>query len=542
MKLVVGVAVFVLSGACAQVERDTSSINLRDEAKQRGLDYTYLAGGTPAHRLPEIMGGGVALFDVEQDGDLDLYFVQSGSLDEHSKENGNTLFINDGLGQFRQQDGGDASRNLGYGMGVAVGDINNDALPDLFISQLGKNVLLANEGNLQFVDITDVAGFRFEDWSTATTFADFDQDGDLDLWVVNYVEWSEALEPECYQMMLGSRDYCSPSHYNAPAQDRVFRNDGEGRFVDVTQTSGVLGVKGNGLGIVTSDFNGDGLVDVFVANDTSPNNLWINRGDFQFIDEAALWNCAVDQHGVARAGMGIVATDLDDDRDQDVMIVHITTEPDYVFRNEGDYFLDITAQVGLSIHTQRYTRFGLVVDDLDNDGWLDVFEANGAVTRLSKPHKGDRFAEPNSLYRGTPEARFELVEYSDEIHTSRGAAVGDIDNDGRLEIVVVDRDESAKLLVNQSHSTGHWLIFDVRDRVGRSALGASVSLVNGARTLTRVVQRATSYLSSRDPRVHFGLGDAEFVENVVVSWPSGVTKRFEMIDSNQIVTVREVDS
>ena len=542
MKLVVGIAVIVLVGACTQSERNSTPINLKDEAARRGLDYTYLAGGTPAHRLPEIMGGGVALFDVEQDGDLDVYFVQSGSLDEDPKEHNNTLFINDGSGQFRQQDGGDASKNLGYGMGVAVGDINNDALPDLFISQLGRNVLLTNEGNLQFVDITDTAGFSFEDWSTATAFADFDQDGDLDLWVVNYIEWSEAIEPECYQTMLGSRDYCSPSHYNAPAQDRVFRNDGEGRFVDVTGLSGVLGVKGNGLGIVTTDFNGDDLVDVFVANDTSPNNLWINQGDFQFVDEAALWNCAVDQHGVARAGMGIVATDLDDDRDQDVIIVHITTEPDYVLRNEGDYFLDITAQVGLGIHTQRYTRFGLVVDDLDNDGWLDVFEANGAVTRLSKPHNGDRFAESNSLYRGTPEVRFELVEYSEEINTSRGAAVGDIDNDGRLEIVLVDRDEPAKLLVNQSSSTGRWLMFDIRDRIGRPALGASVSLDDGTRTITRVVQRASSYLSSRDPRVHFGLGDAEVVENVVVSWPSGVTQRFDVMETNQIVTVREVDS
>lgn len=542
MKTILISSLIFLIGACAQVERKTGSINLIDEAEPRGLGYTYLAGGTPAHRLPEIMGGGVALFDVEQDGDLDVYFVQSGSLDEHPNEHANTLFVNDGFGHFQQQDARDASKNHGYGMGVAVGDINNDALPDLFISQLGRNVLLVNEGDRQFSDITDVSGFRFEDWSTATAFADFDQDGDLDLWVVNYLEWSEAMEPECYQMMLGSRDYCSPSHYNAPAQDRVFRNDGEGRFVDVTRISGVLGTKGNGLGIVTTDFNGDGLMDVFVANDTSPNNLWLNQGDFRFVDEAAVWNCAVDQHGVARAGMGIVATDLDDDRDQDVMIVHITTEPDYVFRNEGNYFLDITAQVGLSIHTQRYTRFGLVVDDLDNDGWLDVFEANGAVTRLSKPHKGDKFAEPNSLYRGTPNGRFELVDYSDEINTSRGAAVGDIDNDGRLEVVLVDRDDSAKLLVNQSRTTGHWLMFDVRDRVGRPALGASVSLDNGARTLTRVVQRASSYLSSRDPRVHFGLGDAKIIENVVVSWPSGASQRFEVMETNQIVTLHEVDS
>ena len=542
MKFLSIVVSTVLIAACAEFDSGTSQIELVDESEQRGLSYTYLAGGTANHRLPEIMGGGVALFDVEQDGDLDVYFVQSGSLDEQSEDHANKLYVNNGSGQFDLLEAGDASRNLGYSMGVAVGDINNDTLPDLFVTQLGSNVLLLNEGENQFRDITDSAGFRLEDWSTATAFADFDRDGDLDLWVVNYIEWSEAMEPECYQMMLGSRDYCSPSHYNAPAQDRVFRNDGDGRFVDMTRSAGVLGSKGNGLGIVTADFNDDGLLDVLVANDTSPNNLWLNQGGFRFVDEAAVWNCAVDQHGVARAGMGIVATDLDDDQDQDVMIVHITTEPDYVFRNEGDYFRDITAQVGLSIHTQRYTRFGLIVDDLDNDGWLDVFEANGAVTRLSKPHRGDKFAEPNSLYRGTPEGRFELIEHSDAINTSRGAAVGDVDDDGRLEIVLVDRDQPAKLLVNQSRSTGRWLMFDVRDSAGKPAIGASVSLELGERTVTRVVQRASSYLSSRDPRLHFGLGDADSVQNVVVQWLGGATQRFDALDANQIVSVRERDS
>ena len=488
------------------------------------------------------MGGGVAFLDVDLDGDQDVYFVQSGSLDERVEQHGNALFLNDGHGVFEERDAGAASSNLGYSMGIAVGDVNDDVLPDLFITQLGRNALLINEGNGQFRDDTDQAGFRLEDWSTATAFADFDNDGDLDLWVVNYIEWSEAIEPECYQMMLGSRDYCSPSHYNAPAQDRVFRNDGQGRFVDVTQTAGVMGKKGNGLGIVTADFNGDRLLDVFVANDTSPNNLWLNQGDFTFVDEAAIWNCAVDQHGVARAGMGIVATDLDDDRDQDVVIVHITTEPDYVFRNEGDYFRDVTAQVGLSIHTQRYTRFGLVVDDLDNDAWLDLFEANGAVSRLAQPHNDDRFAEPNSLYRGTREGRFEPVDHIDEFNTSRATAVGDFNNDGVLELVVVNRDQPTNLLVNQSQNSNHWLMFDVRDRNGKVAIGASISLDVGERTITRVVQRASSYLTSRDPRVHFGLGDAEEVTNVVVHWLSGASQRFESMASNQILTVREGSS
>ena len=535
--------VFIITvSAWGCAERESLPIQLVDESVERGLEYTYLAGGTPSHRIPEILGGGVALIDSDQDGDLDVYFVQSGSLDETRDTHRNALFVNDGSGRFNIVDAGDASSNLGYGMGIAVGDFNNDSFPDLFVTQLGKNVLLRNEGDSQFRNVTSEAGFRFEEWSTATAFADFDLDGDLDLWVVNYIDWSESMEPECYQRMLGNRDYCSPIHYNAPAQDRVYRNEGDGRFTDVTGTAGVLGTRGNGLGVVTVDFNGDGLLDVFVANDTSPNNLWLNKGDFRFEDVASIWNCAVDSHGVARAGMGIVATDLDDDQDEDVVVVHITTEPNYVFRNEGEFFRDVTAQVGLSIYSQRFTRFGLIVDDLDNDGWLDLFEANGAVARLSDPHEGDRFAEPNTLYQGSPEGRFTLIDHEGEIHTSRGAAVGDLDNDGILEVVVVDRDKPAKLLVNQSRGTGRWLMLDLRNRYDRPALGAKVSLDVGDRTITRVVQRASSYLTSRDPRLHFGLGNNDGVSNVRIRWLSGLEKHIGWMDAGQIVTVREGDS
>ena len=525
--------------SCAPFQQRAESLQLQDEAENRGLAFTYLAGGTQKYRLPEIMGGGVALVDADQDGDLDVYIVQSGSLDESLDAHANALFVNDGEGRFMQLNAGDASNHLGYGMGVAVGDFDNDGLPDLFITQHGPNVLLQNRGTNQFADVSAAAGFDFDAWSTAAAFGDFDADGDLDLWVVNYIEWSETMEPECYQAMLGSRDYCSPSHYNAPAQDRVFRNDGAGEFVEVTGPAGVLGTKGNGLGVVVADMNHDGLVDVFVANDTSPNHLWLNQGEFQFNESCSVWNCAVDQHGVARAGMGIVTTDLNDDAKQDIMIVNITTEPNFVFQNEDGYFRDTTSSAGLNIHTQRFTRFGLVVEDLNNDGWLDIFEANGAVSRLSKPHDGDKYAEPNSLYQGSAGGRFELIRRSDAIRTSRGAAVGDIDNDGRLDIVVVDRDAPVVLLMNQSGTSGNWLLLDIRDRHGRAALGATVSLDIGHRTLTRVVQRAGSYLSSRDPRVHFGLGEAESVSNIRIRWLSGAERLIERLEINQVHTVEE---
>lgn len=539
MKACLLLILVVLTVSCSRISDRVSSLQLSDESSTRGLDYTYISGGTMKYRLPEIMGGGVAMLDSDLDGDLDVYFVQSGSIDENKPEHGNALYINDGSGKFMLHDAGDASLDLGYGMGVAVGDVNGDLLPDIFVTQLGRDRLLLNRGENQFEDVTTQAGFRREDWSTAAAFIDFDMDGDLDLWVINYLDWNETIEPECYQMMLGSRDYCAPFSYDTPSDDRVYRNDGQGRFVDVSEEMGILGFDGNGLGVVTSDFNRDGWLDIFVANDTSPNRLWINQAGNGFKDEALSWNSAVDQHGVARAGMGIVATDLDDDADQDLVIVHITTEPSYVFRNEGNYFLDVTANVGLSIFSQRYTRFGLVVSDLNNDGWLDIYKANGAVTRLPIPYNGDKFAEPNSLYLGMPDGRFEMIEDTGSINTSRGAAVGDIDNNGSLEMIVVDRDQPVKLLVNQSSNQGNWLMFDVRDGLGRPALGALVSVDVGQRTITRVVQRASSYLSSRDPRVHFGLGTADKVSNIRIKWLRGVERRFEQIDVNQIITVEE---
>lgn len=539
MRTLVVILASTLVVSCAWIDRSSQPIRFSDESKERGLTFTYLSGGTEKFRLPEIMGGGVALFDSDKDGDLDVYIVQSGSLDAEPEDHGNGLFINDGTAHFVRTDAGDASLNLGYGMGVAVGDFDNDSLEDLFITQVGQNVLLRNTGNNRFTDVTSEAGFRLTDWSTATAFGDFDLDGDLDLWVVNYIDWSESMEPECYQVMLGGREYCSPTHYNLPAQDRVLRNNGNGRFSDVTSQAGVMGTRGNGLGVVISDFNDDGLIDVYVANDTSPNHLWLNQGNFQFKEVASLWNGAVDAHGVARAGMGIVATDLDDDSDQDLVIVHIETEPDYVFSNEGDYFQDITAKVGLNTHSQRYTRFGLVVDDLDNDGWLDIFEANGAVTRNSTPMSGDKFASPNAFYKGTSGGRFELLEYTSDVYTSRGAAVGDLDNDGLLDMIVVDRDEPVRLLMNRSDSDGQWLMFDVRDSLDRPALGASVSIDMGERTVTRVVQSASSYLSARDTRAHFGLGEIESVTNIRIRWPSGTEQQFSEFEANQIVRVSE---
>lgn len=520
--------------SCSWLEKESGQIKFIEESQKRGLNFVYHSGATEEFRLPEIMGGGVAVFDSDLDGDLDIYFTQSSYREKPLENHTNALYVNDGRGYFELEDAKDASSYLGYGMGIAVGDIDRDSLPDIFLTMLGPNVLLRNNGENKFLrqHTVDFAG---NDWSTATVFADFDLDGDLDLWVVNYIEWSDSIEPECYQVMLGSRDYCSPSHFNSPAQDRVYQNDGTGRFIDVTVTAGVLGTKGNGLGVVTSDFNDDGLIDIFVANDSSPNHLWLNQGNFEFKESCELWNCALDHHGVARAGMGVVATDLDNDRDQDVIVANITTEPDYVFLNINTYFQDVSSRVGLNLNTQRYTRFGLVSEDFNNDGFLDLFEANGAVARLSEPFEGDKYAEPNSLFFGNEDGRFTLLRYSDIIKTSRAAGVGDLDNDGRLDIVVVNRDSRADLLINRSSATGNWLILELRDDANVVALGAKVQLKIGETVHTRMVHAGGSYLTARDTRVHFGLGSETEVSDVQIYWPHGSETRIPNLEANQVV-------
>ena len=526
---------FVLVG-CANLEEASRPIVFDDEAVRRGLDYTYVSGSSSDWKIPEIMGGGVAVVDSDQDGDLDLYFIQGGLIGDTSTPHENALYINNGDGEFSIVDGAAASRNLGYGMGVAIGDVNRDKLPDIFVSQLGLNRLLINQGENQFKDLAEVAGLSQDEWSTAAAFADFDRDGDLDLWVVNYIDWRESIEIECYQSMLGSRDYCSPVMYNRPAQDRFYLNDGKGRFKDATKSAGIKGIRGNGLGSVVADFNGDGLLDVFVANDTTPNHLWINQGNAVFEEQADKWGCAYDLHGEARAGMGVSSTDLDDDGDQDLIVVNITTESDYVFRNEGSYFTDIAPRVGLSIFSQRYTRFGIDISDFNNDGWPDIFVANGAVARLSNPTNGDIFAEPNSIYVGNGTGRFDKPIYTSAVQTSRGAVAGDFNSDGRVDLVVVNRDSKANLLINKSRS-GQWLTLDIRDKDGNPAIGSRVSLSVGERTVTRTVITSGSYLSSGDPKVYIGLGQIDVVTNLEIDWLNGSKSVLGKLTSNQTVRI-----
>ena len=502
-----------------------------DIAASAGVVFQHRSGHeSPRYRLPEIMGGGAALFDMDGDRDLDLLLVQSGRLGGVDSGPRHRLFRNDGHARFEDVTAGSGVDVPGYGMGVATGDVDDDGDVDVYLTNLGRNVLLVNDGRGHFTNATEKAGVAGGGWSSSAAFADLDVDGDLDLVVTRYVDWSEGRERQCFAL-TGVVDYCSPKNYDAPSSSLLFLNRGEGTFVDASASSGFQGAKGNGLGVVVDDVNGDGRPDVFIANDATPNHLWMNRGGGRFQESALALGVAIDQDGAPKAGMGVHAADVDDDGDNDLLVMNLDTESDSFFRNDGRFFVDATNMVGLRVTSRRFTRFGMAMIDFDNDGRLDLYEANGRVGLQGETFAADPYAEPNLLFRGLPGGTFEEVSPrggtgAPLIATSRAAAFGDLDNDGGIDVVVANRDAAPYVLHNVVPSRGYWVVFAVRTGKGRDALGAVLTIRAGGRTWRRDVRSAYSYLAANDPRVHVGLGTASSVESVDVRWPDGATERF----------------
>ena len=524
--------------ACATEETDEPQPWFTESAAERGIDFRHLSGFEQRYLLPEITGSGAALADLDGDGDMDIYLVQSGSL-VSSTNAADRIYLNRGDGHF--EPGAQPPDGDGYGMGVAAGDYDNDGDVDLYVTNVGANLLLRNDGRGGFENVAAESGVADDGWGTSAAFLDLDADGDLDLFVANYIGWHEDAELDCY--MAGVPTYCPPQNYKAPAPDRLFRNDGDGTFTDVSRDAGLHLAFGNGFGVVGADYDQDGRTDVFVANDMTVNQLWLNQGEWAFAESAMDWGCGVDEAGEAKAGMGVAAADVDDDSDVDVLVVNLQGQADSLFRNAGDWFEDATAEFGLNLTSRRFTRFGVVLADLDNDSHLDLYQANGAVAHRFLT-QADPFAEPNTLYRGTEEGRFDLVTPVGGVvgaprHTSRGLALGDVDNDGGVDLLVANRDAAPYLLLNRAPDRGNWIRFRVLTEHGRDAHAATVSAASGARRMYRDVQPAASYLSSHDPRVHFGLGAATGVTGVTVSWPGGKRESFGDFAAGQDVELRE---
>ena len=515
-------------------------------AARRGIDFVFESGHRERYYMPESMAGGGALFDMDGDGDLDAYLVQGGRLDALPRERpGNRIFRNLGGGRFADVTAGSGSDDRGYGMGVATGDYDNDGDMDLYVTNVGANVLLQNQGGGRFADVTAAAAVGDTAWGASAMFLDYDADGDLDLFATNYVTWSIRRDKVCLGP-LGAPTYCPPgrSRWSNPTPDVLYRNNGDGSFSDVSAESGIAAAKGNGLGVVSGDFDNDGDSDIFVANDGTVNHLWLNQGDGSFVEDAMLRGCARDESGQVKAGMGVAAEDVDGDLNFDLLVVNLRQQTDSFYRNRGTFFSDETAAAGLVLDSFALTRFGVGFTDFDNDGLLDLYIANGRIDNSNKVlFSSDIFAEPNLLLRGRPGLRFRKVEPMGGtrellVGTSRAAAFGDVDDDGGVDVLVVNRDGPAYLLRNAVSGKGAWIAFDVLDARSSPSLGARLTFKVGEKKMIREVRTAYSYLAASDPRVHVGLGGAGGVSEVEVRWPGGQRESFGDFDAGQRVVLR----
>jgi hypothetical protein len=549
-------------GACGlfPVEAATGGPPIfRDVATETGLKFHHFNFATGQHYMPQIMGPGVALFDYDNDGDLDIYLVQGTRLDGTGKlrnpppagwKPGNRLFKNmlAETGELRFVDVTDKAGvgHVGYGMGVAVGDYDNDGFLDLYVTNYGHNVLYHNNGNGTFTDVTREAGVDDTNWSTSAAWADFDGDGYLDLFVCNYVDFTVKGNRGCFSP-AGEPDYCTPKMYHA-APPRLFRNLRNGKFEDVSEASGVNKSYGPGLGVLCADFNGDGRNDIYVANDTAANQLWLNQGDFTFRESALEAGVAYSMDGLAKAGMGVTLGDVENDGGQVLLVTNLTREGVTVFHGNGrGQFDDVTVQSGLLQPTFGYTGFGTQWFDYDNDGWLDLFIANGGVTIGRSNRSGvSPYAQRKQLFhnegRGKRFHEVSQVGLAFQVEEiSRGAAFGDIDNDGAMDVVVANNDGPVRLLRNQVGGRRHWVTVKLESpRTNRFAIGARVAVIRpGQDTLWRRVSTDSSYLSANDVRSHFGLGDKAEIAAVLVQWPDGSQERFEGTKCDRIITLRQ---
>ena len=519
-----------------------------EQAAAAGIDFVHFNGMSGEYYYPEIMAPGVGLFDFDNDGDLDLYLVQSQMLGK-GKTIKDALFppkgpLKDRLYRNDLTVGADGKKRLHftdvteqaginiqtYGMGVAAADVDNDGFVDIYRTGLTEGVLLHNNGNGTFTDITAKSGTANKGgWGVSAAFVDIDRDGWLDLFVGNYLLYSVEGDIDCLSV-TGQHDYCPPNSYR-PQPSKLYRNKGDGTFVDITKTALVGGAYGPALGVSTADFNNDGWMDIYVGNDGMPNQLWINQKDGTFKDMAFLNGAAVNGQGNSEASMGVDAGDYDNDGDEDIFITNWLAQMNILYQNQGNaVFEDRKAASGLGAPSLAKTGFGTAWLDFDNDSWLDLMTLNGSVSMIEAQARAkDPFPLKmlNQLFRNLGNGRFEDVsarggEPFKLLDVSRGAAFGDIDNDGDEDVVVGTANGPTRLFINKVGNKNHWLGLRLIGVGGRDMIGARVSIVRpSGPTIWRRSRSDGSYASANDPRVLVGLGTSTAPVTVRVQWPDG---------------------
>jgi enediyne biosynthesis protein E4 len=529
--------------------------NFADITAASGLRFQHVASHTSKKYLPETMGSGVALFDYDNDGRLDIFLVNGAPLTDPTPKgtipqktgpaHWNRLFHQKSDGTFEDVTEKAGLAGVGYGMGVAVGDFDNDGFEDLYVTAYGGNKLYHNNGNGTFTDVTSRSGVGGGGWSTSAAWVDLDNDGLLDLVVLRYLQW-DFDDIWCGEHREGGRAYCHPDTFK-PVTPLVFHNDGNGRFTEVGQKIG-LALPGKGLGIAIADYDLDGHIDIFVANDSMPEFLFHNKGDGTFEEKGLASQVAVDEDGRTYAGMGVDFDDFTNDGLPDLVVDNLANQMYAIYQNAGDgTFTYTTKTSGMGRISMLHSGWGLRLIDYDNDGWKDLLIAQGHdldTIALTNPQL--RYREPMLLARNTGHGFVDVSAASGKIFheawAARGLAVGDIDNDGRIDAVVSTNDGPAYVIHNETNTFNHWLTLKlIGHKSNRDAIGAVVKIVTPAGARYATVTTASSYLSSSDKRVHFGLGTSTAAQTIEIHWPSGMRQVLEDVHAGQVLQVDEPD-
>jgi enediyne biosynthesis protein E4 len=531
----------------------TSIAKFTDVTTALGVNFQHLASHTEKHYLLEAMGSGVALFDYDNDGRLDIFLVNGAPISDPMPKgaipqkagprNWNRLYHQKADGTFEDVTQKAGLQGVGYGMGVAVGDYDNDGYEDLYVTAYGGNKLYHNNGDGTFTDVTEQAGVGGSGWSTSAAWVDLDNDGLLDLVVLRYLQW-DFEDLWCGEHKPGYRTYCHPDFFH-PIAPLVFHNDGNGHFTEVADKVGIS-KPGKGLGVAIGDYDRDGKIDLVVANDSMFEFLYHNKGNGTFEEVGLTSGIAADGDGRTFAGMGVDLADYDNDGLPDLVFTDLANQMYAIYKNKGDGTFDYASNdSGLGRMTRSHSGWGVRFFDYDNDGWKDLLVAQGHemdTIELTSPQL--HYREPMLLARNTGHG-FEDVSAQAgsvfrEAWLGRGLAIGDIDNDGRVDAVVTTNGGGAHILRNETQTSNHWLTLKlVGQKSNRDAIGAEVKVVTASGTQFAMVTTAGSYLSSSDKRLHFGLGSATKIDKMEISWPSGLKEEVKIPAVDQIFTVVE---
>jgi hypothetical protein len=514
------------------------------------ITFQHDATASEDKQYIETMGNGLGWIDYDQDGLMDLYLVQTTETEWYKPPRPlrSAFYHNNGDGTFTDvtEKAGVGAEGL-YGQGVAVGDFDNDGFPDLYLLGYGRAILYHNNGNGTFTDVTGKAGVANEGyWSTSAGWFDYDKDGHLDLVVCNYIQWSPKNNLWCGERRAGYRAYCHPDNYRGQKL-KLFHSNGDGTFTDVSEKSGVGIPEAKGMGLVLADLNNDGWTDIFIANDTWPNFLFLNNHDGTFRDISFSSGVAASEDGKYEAGMGTDAADIDGDGWLDLYVTHLDFELNRLYRNNHDEtFDDVTYSSGIGNKAIFLSGVSMKFMDYDNDGWVDIFQSNGAMLdNIHIYHSEVTYAEPKLMFRNLGKGKFEKVsEYlgPDFMRPTvgRGCAAGDYDNDGDLDVAIINRDDYPEILRNDGGNANNWLqVMLVGVKSNRDGVGAALKLTS--ENFTQYAQRkgGMGYMSAQDPRIHFGLGPRKTIGSLEITWPSGTVDTLANVPVNQIITVKE---